>query len=44
MLPPSQWRTTAGLIAQLNEAPKYRREPRANKLSAFEAALRQALT
>ena len=32
------------LRAPINETPKYRREPRPNKLSAFEAALRQALT
>ncbi len=28
----------------MKEAPKYRREPRPNKLSAFEEALKQALT
>ena len=32
------------LRAPINETPKCRREPRPNKLSAFEAALRQALT
>jgi transposase len=32
------------LRAPVNEAPKYRREPRPNKLNSFEAALRQALT
>ncbi|MFM9429095.1 transposase [Variovorax sp. GrIS 2.14] len=32
------------LQASVNEAPKYRREPRPNKLSAFEATLMQALT
>ena len=32
------------LRAPVNEAPKYRREPRPNKLNPFEAALRQALT
>ena len=32
------------LQAAVNEAPKYRREPRPNKLSAFEATLKQALT
>lgn len=32
------------LRAPINESPKYRREPRPNKLSAFEATLRQALT
>ncbi len=31
------------LRGPLNEAPKYRREARANKLSAFETALKQAL-
>lgn len=31
------------LRAPVNETPKYRREPRPNKLSAFEAALKQAL-
>jgi transposase len=31
------------LRAPVNEAPKYRREARPNKLSAFEAALKQAL-
>ena len=30
------------LRAPVNEAPKYRREPRPNKLSPFEAALKQA--
>ena len=32
------------LRAPINETPKYRREPRPNKLSAFEATLRHALT
>ena len=32
------------LHAPVKEAPKYRREPRPNKLSAFEEALKQALT
>ena len=32
------------LRAPVKEAPKYRREPRPNKLSAFEEALKQALT
>lgn len=32
------------LRAPVTEAPKYRREPRRNKLSAFEATLKQALT
>ena len=32
------------LHASVKEAPKYRREPRANKLSPFEAQLKQALT
>jgi len=32
------------LRAPVNEAPKYRREPRPNKLNPFEAALKQALT
>ena len=32
------------LHAPVSEAPKYRREPRPNKLSAFEQALKQALT
>lgn len=32
------------LRAPVQEAPKYRREPRPNKLSAFEEALKQALT
>ncbi|MBD9395987.1 helix-turn-helix transcriptional regulator, partial [Acidovorax sp. ACV01] len=32
------------LRAPVAEAPKYRRETRPNKLSAFEAALKQALT
>lgn len=32
------------LRAPVKEAPKYRREPRPNKLSAFEAVLKQALT
>ena len=31
------------LHAPVNEAPKYRREPRPNKLSAFEGTLKQAL-
>ncbi len=32
------------LRAPVSEAPKYRREPRPNKLSAFEGTLKQALT
>jgi transposase len=32
------------LRAPVKEAPKYRRDPRPNKLSAFEEALKQALT
>ena len=32
------------LRAPVNEAPKYRREPRPNKLSPYEAELKQALT
>ena len=32
------------LHVPVSEAPKYRREPRPNKLSAFEQALKQALT
>lgn len=32
------------LRAPINESPKYRREPRPNKLSAFESTLSQALT
>ena len=32
------------LRAPVKEAPKYRREPRPNKLSPFEEALKQALT
>ena len=32
------------LQASVNRAPKYRREPRPNKLSAFQATLTQALT
>jgi transposase len=32
------------LRAPVKEAPKYRREPRPNKLSAFEGTLKQALT
>ena len=32
------------LRAPVNEAPKYRRDPRPNKLSAFEGVLKQALT
>ena len=32
------------LQASVDEAPKYRREPRPNKLSAFQATLTQALT
>lgn len=32
------------LRAPVTEAPKYRREPRPNKLNPFEAALKQALT
>jgi transposase len=32
------------LRAPVKEAPKYRRDPRPNKLSAFEETLRQALT
>jgi transposase len=32
------------LHASVNETPKYRREPRPNKLSAFDTMLRQALT
>jgi len=32
------------LHAPVKEAPKYRREPRPNKLSAFEEVLKQALT
>jgi len=32
------------LHAPVKEAPKYRREPRPNKLTAFEAVLKQALT
>ena len=32
------------LRAPVHEAPKYRREPRPNKLKPFEAALKQALT
>ena len=32
------------LRAPVKEAPKYRREPRPNKLSAFEEALKQGLT
>lgn len=31
------------LHAPVAEAPKYRREPRPNKLSAFEGTLKQAL-
>ncbi|RAX28726.1 IS21 family transposase, partial [Enterococcus sp. HPCN18] len=39
-------RTTVSkwLHAPATELPKYRREPRPNKLSAFEATLKQALT